>query len=86
MLYRLSQDSKYPWSGPAVEIPRRPVTEWWNGSNSWPEGTDDDDWNDDDDEHDGDPDPFGFKFGKTTSRPVAMCDFDAAFKEPDYQP
>ena len=37
MLYRLSQDSssKYPWSGPAVEIPRRPVTEWWNGSNSW---------------------------------------------------
>ena len=26
MLYRLSQDSKYPWSGPAVEIPRLPVT------------------------------------------------------------
>ena len=50
-----------------------------------PEGTDDDDWNDDDDEHDEDPDPFGFKFGKTTSRPVPMCDFDA-FKEPDYQP
>ena len=45
-----------------------------------------DDWNDDDDEHDGDPDPFGFKFGKTTSRPVAMCAFDAALQEPDYQP
>jgi len=51
-----------------------------------PEGTDDDDWNDDDDEHDEDPDPFGFKFGKTTSRPVAMCAFDAALQEPDYQP
>ena len=50
-----------------------------------PEGTDDDDWNDDDDEHDEDPDPFGFKFGKTTSRPVPMCDFDA-FEGPDYQP
>ena len=33
-----------------------------------PEGTDDDDWTDDDDEHDEDPDPFGFKFRKTTVR------------------
>jgi len=35
MLYRLSQDSKYLRSGPAVEIPRRPVTDWWTGSNFW---------------------------------------------------
>ena len=31
MLYRLSQDSKYPWSGPAVEIPRRRSTDSGTG-------------------------------------------------------